>query len=51
MEETKTDPLIPVWIVGELDVPESKLDELGAKDAVQEILEGAGFHVTYAEPS
>lgn len=51
MSEDKKDPLVPVWVVGEIDIEESKLDEKGVQQAVQDELEGTGFQVTYAEPT
>lgn len=51
MTDERVDPLVPVWVVGEISIEESKLDEKGAQQAAQDELEGTGFQVTYAEPT
>lgn len=41
--------LVPIWVVGEIDIDEDVLEELGTIDAVQYELGPAGFRVVYAE--
>lgn len=50
METNEKDPVISIWVVGEVGVPESKIKELGVEEAVQEALANCNFSVTYAEP-
>lgn len=48
-ETERRDPLIAVWVVGEVGVPESEIEEKGVVEATQDELGPAGFQVTTAE--
>lgn len=43
------DKLIGVWVVGEISIPEGKIEELGVQPAAEEALDHTGFKVGYAE--
>jgi hypothetical protein len=49
--DSKDDPLIAVWVVGEIGIKESDLDTKGAIQSAQDELGPVGFQVTTAEPA
>lgn len=41
--------LVGVWVVGEISIPEEKIQELGVTEAAEEALGHTGFKIGYAE--